>query len=64
MRDMNIEEAYKVLVNAKSGNSLSSACFDDWSKKNRMPAHNSPEYDKVKSYDDFYSVAYYFIFGN
>jgi hypothetical protein len=63
MRDMNIEEAYKVLVNAKSGNSLSGVCYNEWAKCKRMPILPSSEYDKVNSYDDFYDLAYYCMFG-
>ena len=62
--NMLVDRAYKVLVEARKGNKLSAACYDDWSEKNGMPPHDSPEYDKVHSYEDFYSVAYYFIFGS
>jgi hypothetical protein len=61
---MLIDNAYKVLVLAKSGNTLSAACFNDWAKVNSMPTFPHPDYDKVKTYTDFYNVCYYYIFGD
>jgi hypothetical protein len=61
---MNIDVAYKVLVAAKSGNKVSSAVYDDWAVKSEMPVLSSGKYDAVNSYDDFYSICYYYIFGD
>ncbi len=64
MSSMLIDKAYKVLVEARNGNKLSAACFDDWATGNKMPPHDSPEYDKMKDYGDFYNICYYYIFGD
>lgn len=64
MSHMLIDNAYKVLLNARSGNSVSAACYNDWAAKNKMPTSDSPEYDTVKSYEDFYNLCYYYIFGD
>lgn len=61
---MLIDNAYKVLVLAKSGNMLSAACFNDWAKDNSMPAFPHPDYEAVRTYEDFYNVCYYYIFGD
>jgi len=65
MKGMLIDNAYKVLVLAKAGNAVSAACFNDWVAQNKpMPLFPHPDYDAVKSYDDFYNICYYYIFGD
>ena len=65
MKNMLIDDAYKVLMLAKGGNAVSVACFNDWVNKNKgMPLFPHADYDAVKNYDDFYSVCYYYIFGD
>jgi hypothetical protein len=61
---MLIDKAYKVLTEAQKGNKVSEACYNDWAKKNKLPLFPNPEYEKVKDYDTFYNVAYYYIFGD
>lgn len=62
---MLIDNAFKVLMLAKAGNGVSVACFNEWVKKNKpMPPFPHPDYDGVKSYEDFYKIAYYYIFGD
>ena len=62
--EMLIDKAYKVLVEARKGNKLSAACYNDWAMANKLPLCDSPEYEKVKEYGDFYNVCYYYIFGD
>lgn len=61
---MLLNKAYEVLMLAKAGNALSAACYNDWADKNKLPLLPDPEYDTVSSYDDFYNLAYYHIFGD
>ena len=61
---MLIDNAFKVLLEARRGNRLSAACFDDWADVNKMPLSNSPEYETVKTSEDFYQVCYYHTFGD
>lgn len=62
--EMLIDKAYKVLLEARKGNRVSASCYNDWAMSNKMPLCDSPEYDKVNTYEDFYGVCYYYIFGD
>lgn len=64
MKKMLIDEAYKVLVNAKAGNGVSATVYNDWAEKNKLPLLPDPEYDKVNTYEDFYNLTYYYWFGD
>ena len=55
---MDIDNAYKVFLNAKSGNMVSAVVYNEWAVKWNMPLVPDPVYDPVNTYDDFYELAY------
>jgi hypothetical protein len=64
MKDMLIDEAWKVLQQAKAGNSVSATVYNLWAETKKMPPLENSEYDTVLTYDDFYNVCYYYMFGD
>ena len=64
MKDMLIDEAWKVLANAKAGNSVSVSVYNQWAANKKLPLLPDTEYDAVNTYDDFYNLTYYYWFGS
>lgn len=64
MKGMLIDEAYKVLMNAKYGNTVSATVYNDWAANNGMPLFPHPDYIDVNDYDAFYNVCYYYMMGD
>lgn len=57
---MLIDDAWKVLEEAKDGNQVSVTVYNEWAQTQGMPTLPHTEYDKVKTYDDFYNLVFYF----
>lgn len=63
-KDMLIDEAWRILQQAKTGNAVSATVYNLWAESKRLPTLPSSEYDTVFTYDDFYSMCYYYMFGD
>ena len=64
MSEILLPDAFKMLMLAKAGNEVSATAYNMWSAENGLPLLPNDEYDAVMTYNDFYNVAYYYIFGN